>query len=316
MAEQKNPEEGEPGLSAPTAPHVGMVAVVGRANVGKSTLVNRLLGEKISIVSPIAQTTRNRVRGVLTETRGQIVFLDTPGVHKASSDLGKVMNRMARASIEGVDVVLLVTDASTQPRQEDEGWIRKLMREEAPCFVVLNKADLGTDHAPSLEQVWRAESTRLAPGRLARWFTLSAETGEGTEGLLEALFAEMPEGPYLFPEDVLTDFPRKLAIADVIREKLIRDLRQELPHSIAVLVNSIDEEDEAWHVDATVYARKSSQKGIVIGQKGRRLRAARRASAQELSAIYERPVTVALWVKVENEWPRNYWFLKRLGYVE
>lgn len=293
-----------------------MVAVVGRANVGKSTLVNALLGEKVSIVSHVVQTTRNTIRGILTEPRGQIVFLDTPGVHRATNDLGKFMNRMARNAVEGVDAVLLVLDGSTRPRQEDEGWMRRLMREEMPCFAVLNKSDTGKSHASHYEAQWAQAATELDLTRTVEWRSVSALEGTGVDELLVELLNLMPEGPLLFPADVLTDFPRNLAVADVIREKLLRDLREELPHSVAVAVDSIHEDQERWDIRATVYVRKFSQKGIVIGEKGRRLRSVRRASERELSELYERDVAIKLWVKVEKEWPQNFWFLKKLGYVD
>ncbi len=288
----------------------GMIAVVGRANVGKSTLINRLLGEKVSIVSPVAQTTRNLIRGVLTESRGQAVFLDTPGMHRAASDLGQVMNRSARKSIEGVDAVLLLLDGSTRPREEDEGWMRRLGKEGVPVVVALNKTDAGTSFGDAYRELWQGVTDDGSP-----WFRISAATGEGCDELLDALFAFLPEGPALFPEDTLTDFPRKLHMADVIREKLFGILRDEVPHSIAVQVGEIREEDDTWHVDATVYVERSSQKAIVIGQKARNLRKVRRQAERDLGEIYEKKVLLHLWVKVEKHWARNHWILKQLGYV-
>jgi GTP-binding protein Era len=225
------------------------------------------------------------------------------------------MNRAARASVEGVDLVLLVLDASVAPREEDEGWMRRLMRETVPCFAVLNKVDKGAKAAGAYEALWKKTAVELKPDRTTRWFWVSALKQEGLPELVDALFAAMPEGPRLFPENVLTDFPRKLAIADVIREKLFRGLRQELPHSVAVFVDAIEEDQERWNVQATVYVQKATQKGIVIGEKGRALRAVRRSAERELSEIYEKDVSVRLWVKVEKNWQRNFWFLKKLGYV-
>lgn len=293
----------------------GMVALVGRANSGKSTLLNRFLGEKVSIVSPVAQTTRNLIRGILTEPRGQIVFLDTPGVHKAESDLGRIMNRIARKSVEGVDAVLLVLDTSTAPRIEDDGWMRRLAREpELPVIAALNKTDRPGSDAQPYRDLWVSIAGETAADRPA-WRPVSALDGTGADALLETLWTLMPEGPLLFPEDVLTDFPRKLAVADAIREKYFEVLEQELPHSIAVWVEQIDEtEGGGWDVSATVYVQRHSQKGIVIGNKGRLLRRVHRAASRDLSAIYERDVRVHLWVKVEKDWSRNYWLLKKLGY--
>jgi len=294
----------------------GIVAVVGRANVGKSTLVNRILGEKISIVSPVAQTTRNVVRGVLTEPRGQIVFLDTPGLHRAKGELSRLINRAARASVEGVDVVLLLFDSSVPPREEDEGWCRRLFRyPEAGHVLALNKSDLQRNHAEDYHQMWESVSREKGGNLQAHWVRISALTGEGVDELLELLFRLLPKGPLLFDEDVLTDYPRKLFIADIIREKLFSRLREELPHQVAVEVQDVVEDGEELHAEATIFVDKESQKPIVIGHKGRLLRAVRRAAEAELSGIFERRVTLSLWVKVSRHWQKNYWMLKRLGLV-
>lgn len=293
-----------------------MVAVVGRANVGKSTLVNRLLGEKVSIVSPVAQTTRNLVRGILTEPRGQVVFLDTPGMHKATHDLGRIMNRTARMSIEGADAVMLVLDAAHPPRDEDRGWMGKLAAHTAPVFLVFNKIDRGTAAIPAHLAEWQqaaaaAAGTPVEPVRAE----VSAAAGTGVDALLDALFARIPPGPPLFPDDILTDFPRKWTIADVVREKLFMRLDDELPHAVAARVERIDEASDRWTVDVTILVNRPSQKAIVIGGKGRNLRAIRRIAEPELSAMYGHPVTLNLWVKVEKDWAKNHWILKQLGYV-
>lgn len=285
-----------------------LVAVVGRANAGKSTLVNALVGEKVSIVSAVAQTTRSRVRAILTEPRGQLVFLDTPGVHKATHDLGKVMNRAARASVEGVDIVLLVLDASRPLREEDVGWIKRLGRGETPVVVALNKADLGAAHAPDGGSAWeKPPAARVA---------VSGLTGQGTGELLEALFKLAPPGPPLFPDNVVTDYPRKLIIADTVREKYFQLLKEELPHALAVEVERLEEGPDGWVAEGTIFVQKSSQKGIVLGAKGRLLKRVQAAAEKELAEIYGHPVTLYLWVKVDPNWSRNFWMLKRLGYVE
>lgn len=295
----------------------GLVAVVGRANAGKSTLVNAILEEKVSIVSPVAQTTRSLVRGILTEPRGQLVFLDTPGVHKASYDLGRLMNRVARASIEGADVVLLVFDASAPPRPEDEGWVRRLLHEGTPCVAVLNKKDRPKGGGQAYRDLWTRIAAEKNVDRTPTWIALSARTGENVAALVDLLFETVPPGPLLFPEDVLTDYPRKLAIADIVREKYFLVLREELPHALAVGIDTLDEnETGAWTAKGSVYVHKNSQKGIVIGHKGRLLRQVRQAAEKELAEIYGRPVALELHVKVEKNWSRNFWILKRLGYAE
>lgn len=302
--------------TATPAARAGIVALIGRANVGKSSLLNAILGEKVSIVSPVAQTTRTVIRGILTEPRGQLVFHDTPGVHKAVGDLGRVMNRLARSAAEGADVALLVLDTSRPPREEDLGWMKKLQRETLPVVIALNKMDLGGAHAAELRAVWGEAKPADAVSRPdPEWVEVSAATGRGIELLVSALFARVPEGPLLFPENVLTDYPRKLAIADVIREKLFAELRDELPHAVAVWIEELDDSADPWHIRALIYVRKHSQKGIVIGEKGRLLRKVRRAAEVELQLIYEHPVALECWVKVEPNWDANFWLLKQFGYV-
>jgi len=289
----------------------GMVALVGRANVGKSSLLNAILGDKVSIVSPVAQTTRNMVRAVHTEARGQLVFMDTPGVHKATYDLGRIMNRTARASIAGADAALLVLDPSMPPRDEDEGWMRKLARAELNLVIVLNKRDLDWPY----EQACRAAWERCRGESPALWMPVSAVNGSGLDELLTTLFDAVPEGPALFPEEMLTDFPRKLSIGDVIREKYFKILRDELPHDLAVRVGEIVEAGEEWTVYADVLVNRPTQKGIVIGEKGRLLRKVKREATHELEQMFERTIKLELWIKVEKNWAKNHWILKQLGYV-
>lgn len=311
-------------MSGQTSPdsvstRVALIAIVGRANVGKSSLINAILEEKVSIVSPVAQTTRNVVRGILTEPRGQLVFLDTPGVHKAASDLGKMMNQMARGAVEGCDSALFVLDVSQPPRDEDRGWMTRLHREALPVVVALNKSDAGPGYAAQHRAMWTEVATRVeenpVPHRDPIWMETSALTGVGVQDLISRLFELAPVGPYLFPADVLSDYPRKLAIADVIREKLYESLHDELPHSVAVWVEKFEDTDPVWRVSAVIYVNKPSQKGIVIGTKGRVLRKVKRSSEGELETIYGRPVQVSLWVKIEKDWNKNFWLLKKFGYA-
>ena len=295
----------------------GIVALVGCANVGKSSLLNRILQEKVSIVSNVAQTTRNMVRGIHSEARGQLVFLDTPGVHKASYDLGRIMNRTARASISGSDVALLVMDPSTCVWDEDEGWMRKLLRAEDNQIVfVLNKQDLACPFESAYRECWKRICEAEGTTKPVLWLPVSAQTGAGIEDLLSILFDAVPCGPALFPEDMLTDFPRKIAIADAVREKYFKVLRDEIPHDLAVRVDDIKEEGGGWTVYADILINRPSQKGIIIGQKGRLLRKVTREAELELSAMYDHPVVLKLWVKVEKNWTKNHWILKQLGYVE
>ncbi len=293
----------------------GVIAVVGRTNVGKSTLLNALLGEKVSIVSDTVQTTRNVIRAILTEERGQLVFLDTPGVHKAEGELGKNLNKMARASVGGADAILLVFDASRKTWQEDEGWMRRLMKDDTPCVLLLNKTDLGTGFVESYKELWAKVAEEKEATLQPVWLEASALKGDGLPALTEALFSMVPEGPHLFPEDILTDYPRKLNMADVIREKLFLRLHDELPHALAVWVETIDEKEKGWTIEADVYVERHSQKGIVIGAKGRLLKSVQYEAGKELNEMYGVPVKVKLWVKVEKNWRKNFWVLKKLGYA-
>lgn len=278
--------------------------------------MNRVLEDKVSIVSDVAQTTRNCVRGIYNDVRGQLVFLDTPGVHKATYDLGRLMNRSARASIYGSDVAMLVLDPATPVWEEDEGWMRKLLRADIGHLVfALNKQDLKCAYASDYRRCWARVCEEEGRTRPAVWMPVSAHTGDGVDALLDVLFDAVPPGPVLFPEDMLTDFPRKIAIADVIREKFFRVLRDEIPHDLAVRVKALVEQGAHWAVDADVLVNRPSQKGIVIGHKGRLIRKAKRQAEAELKAMYERDVELNLWVKVEKGWTKNHWVLKQLGYV-
>ena len=333
------------------APHAGVVAVVGRTNAGKSTLVNRLVGEKVSIVSPVVQTTRTTVRGVLTEARGQLVLLDTPGLHKSRTVLGASMNKAARASASGADAVLLVCDASRAPELEDEGWMQRLARSPAPVAIFLNKADescrerafreawdRAVAHAEARaaeaaaapvaadapaakpEKPWKRkkrEAGELRPIVRPLWLSGSAKTGDGVDALLDALFSLLPAGPLLFDGDTLTDHPEKLAVADVIREKLFGLFRDELPHSIGVSVERVERRsDGSVAVSGTVYVRKPNQKGIVLGEKGRTLRTAKRRAEAELREYFGAPsVDCELWVRVEPDWDENFFLLRKIGYA-
>ncbi|MBP7274921.1 MAG: GTPase Era [Kiritimatiellae bacterium] len=295
----------------------GIVAVVGRANVGKSSLINAILGEKISIVSPVVQTTRHPVRGIWNDPRGQVVLLDTPGSHAAPTDIGKLMNRAARQCAEGADDVLLVLDAHAPPSIEDEGWMRRLARsrKDQGWMIALNKTDAGREGESALRKIWETIAAEFQlPGDAVTWWPVSATTGEGLSALCDEWMKRLPVHPPLFPPDVLTDFPRRLFIGDIIREKLIPRLHDELPHRVAAVVDELREEpDGSWTVDSRILVDRGSQVGIVVGHKGRVLRAVRRAAEAELSAIYEHPVTLNIHVVVEPNWTRNFFLLKRLG---
>ncbi|MDF7806377.1 GTPase Era [Pontiellaceae bacterium B12219] len=293
----------------------GIVAIVGRTNVGKSTLVNHLLEEKVSIVSDTVQTTRNIIRAILTEKRGQLVFLDTPGVHKAEGDLGKNLNKAARSAVQGVDVILLVLDASSKPELEDDGWFRRITREEVRCVVALNKSDRNYDCSQAYKDLWEEIKADRESDKELEWMNVSALQGTQMPELLSRLFELVPEGPPLFPDDILTDYPRKLNIADVVREKYFHRLEQELPHCLAVWVEEIHEQEKKWTVDVSIMVERHSQKGIVIGDKGRLIKWVREQAEKELYEMYGVHFKLNMWVSVEKNWRKNFWILKKLGYA-
>ena len=313
-----------PSPSSPSFPppfRSGTAVIAGRANVGKSTLLNALLGETVSVVSPVAQTTRRAVRGILNEPGLQILFLDTPGIRQATHSLGSLLNRTARGLVTGADAALLVLDASLPPHDEDLGWMNKLAREETPVFAILNKTDRACRRA-DYEAAWAATAARHRERDAAwtpppwRWFELSALTRDGLPALLDALRAAMPEGEPAFPTDQIADDPLPYFIADVIREQINTRLKAELPHAIAVSTDTIqDQPDGSVQVAATIYVEKPTQRPIVIGNKGKMIRDIRHAAERELRDIYGVPHRLQLWVKVEPNWTRNYWMLKKFGYV-
>lgn len=290
-----------------------IVGIVGRTNAGKSTLVNALVGEKVSIVSPVEQTTRNSVRGIVSDPRGQLVLIDTPGLHKAIGPLGKLLNGMARASSAETDILCVVFDASHAPQIEDEGWMARVAREKpGNCVFVLNQCDKSPVFETMYRDSWAANcvSADVAP----KWFRISAVTGDGLPELLDCLFDMAEVGPPLFDDDIVTDYPRKLAIADVVREKLLSRLFQEVPHEIGVAVKDIHESKNAWEVSVVIYVNKPSQKGMVIGKSGQNLKFARKAAEPELSEMFGVKVRLELWVKVEPNWMKNDRLLTEMGY--
>lgn len=303
-----------------------MVGVVGRTNAGKSTVVNQMVGEKVSIVSPVEQTTRNTIRGIVEDPRGQLVLLDTPGLHKAVGPLGKLLNGMARASSAGVDILLVVFDAAHEPQLEDEGWMRRVAK-ECPEKVVfaLNKCDRSPFYETMFRDAWKNVDRRegVAETFAARpappepvWITCCGIRKGGCDALMDALFDLAEPGPALFPEDVVTDYPRKLAIADVVREKLLQRLRDEVPHEVGVAVKDLYEDRKrGWDVAVTIYVNRPSQKGIVIGPRGSLLKAVRQSAEPELSDMFGVKVRLELWVKVEPNWMKNGRLLAEMGYL-
>lgn len=293
-----------------------IVGVVGRTNAGKSTLVNKLVGEKVSIVSPVVQTTRNTIRGILTEQRGQLVFVDTPGLHKSEGRLGTLLNRMARQAAAGVDALLVVFDGSHPPAIEDDGWMRRALFAEQPCLFFLNKSDSAMFYARDFGDLWRRVQEEKNRTRELPRLAGSAASGDGLPPLLDALFAlATPTAELLFPPDTVTDYPRRLAIADVIREKFFQQLYDELPHELGVRVDDIQEDGKHWNIAVTVLINRPSQKPIVLGPKGRLLRQVRRLAEPEIGAMFDVKAALEIWITVEKDWTRNFWHLREMGYA-
>ena len=276
----------------------GFVTLVGRPNVGKSTLLNRILGTKVSIVSDKPQTTRTQVRGVLTRPGVQIVFVDTPGIHKPRTLLGERLNDTAQEAVADVDLVVLLVDA-TQPVGRGDQWVGQKIPSDA--LVVVNKVDIATK-----EQV--LQQLRRAYEQLGKdeYFPISAKTGDGVDELVEAIIARMPEGPQMYPDDMVTDVPEAFWVAELVREQLLAITREELPHSIATRVTEWD-----WpRIRCEILVERDSQKGIVIGRKGEVLKQVGIAVRQQLPE----GSFLELFVKVDKDWQRRPKALERLGY--
>ena len=300
---------------------VAVVGVVGRTNAGKSTLVNALVGEKVSIVSPVEQTTRNTVRGIVADPRGQLVLLDTPGLHKAVGTLGTLLNRMARASSAGTDVLCVVFDAAEEPQLEDVGWMRRVAKEAPEKVVfVLNKSDVKPFFAQQFRDAWReASESSGAPDGAPRpspvWVETAAALPGGEAPVADALFALAGEGEPLFPEDIATDYPRKLAIADIVREKFLAVLRKEVPHELGVVVKRIEENGNRWKIAVDALVNRPSQKPIVVGRGAQNVKNARKAAEREVGEVFGVKASIELWVRVEPRWMENRRLLAEMGYV-
>ena len=295
---------------------VATVAVVGRTNAGKSTLVNALVGEKVSIVSPVEQTTRNTIRGIVADPRGQLVLLDTPGLHKAVGTLGTLLNRMARRSAAGADITCVVFDAAQEPQLEDIGWMQRIAKEKPEKVVfVLNKADKSPFFEKMFRDAWKEAVTGNGERVEPLWVKSISTTEGGAKDVLDALFAFAEEGELLFDEDIVTDYPRKLAIADVIREKYLAHLHQELPHELGIIVKRVVDEGSRWKSEVEVLVNRPSQKPIVIGRAASTIKAVRKAAERELKEVFGVPVSLELWVNVEPNWMKNDRLLAEMGYL-
>jgi GTPase len=287
----------------------GIATLVGRPNVGKSTLLNQLVGTKVSIVSDRPQTTRNQVRGVWNGDGAQIVFIDTPGIHKPKTELGRRLNQRSTETLGAVDVICFLVDA-TAPIGAGDRFIARLVGEVAtPVILVVNKTDAASP-TDILGQLAGAADTL---GDFAAYVPLSAQTGEGADALIGEIISRLPEGPLYYPDGVVTDQPDTFLAAELLREKLLAMAREELPHSLAVTVEEVEERPDLLVLRAVVRVERDSQKGIVIGKGGVVIKEAGTAARLELEALFGTRVHLETHVKVDKDWQRRPDALDRLG---
>lgn len=304
----------------------GFIALIGRPNVGKSTLLNRLVGQKVAITSPVAQTTRRRLRGVLTLPDAQLIFVDTPGIHKPHHLLGERLVRSAREAIAEVDLVLLLMNGSLPAGRGDAFIVDLLKQSHSPVHVALNHWDLVK--APHAQEQLLDYRQLLAgsdeqEGSEVCWplHPVSALTGEGTEGLVQALVNDLPKGPCLYPPEMVSDQSEHTLLEELIREQVLHQTREEVPHSVAVQIERIVEEERPSKrggkrvaVLATIYVERASQKVILIGRGGQMLRMIGSGARKQMEALLGCPVYLELFVKVVPHWRRNSARLTELGY--
>ena len=294
----------------------GIVTLVGRPNTGKSTLLNQLIGTKVSIVSDKPQTTRNQVKGVLNRPGHQVVFIDTPGVHKPRTELGRRLNQRSLDALTAVDVTCFVIEATAPVGAGDRFIAERLAEIGAPVILVVNKIDLALAEGGP-EAIMRQLAAASGLGDYAAYVPLSAATGEGTDALVGEILGRLPEGPMYYPEGVVSDQPDSFLAAELLREKLLAVARQELPHSVAVTVEEMEERDgpePVLAIRAVVRVERDSQKAIVIGKGGAVIKEAGTAARLELEALLGTKVFLETHVKVEKDWQRRPDALDRLGY--
>ena len=289
-----------------------MITIAGRPNVGKSTLTNALVGEKVAIVSNKPQTTRGRITGVMSRGETQFVFMDTPGFHRARTRLGEYMDKVVRESVGDVDAVVLVVEPIPSVGKQEEELIRQIKNSGVPAILAVNKID--TVEKPELLAVIAAYA---AAHGFAAIVPISAKRGEGLEILMDELEKFAEEGPHLFPDDVFTDQPEKQLCAEIIREKLLWCLEREVPHGTAVVVTRFEErEDGVVEIDATIYCEKASHKGIIIGRHGDMLKKIGEMARKDMEALLDTKVYLQTWVKVKENWRDSMSLLRNFGFTE
>jgi GTP-binding protein Era len=288
----------------------GFAAIVGRPNVGKSTLLNAMVGHKVAIMSPRPQTTRNRIRGVLTTERAQVIFIDTPGIHKPKHRLGEFMVEAAVSALREVDVVLLVCDATEPGHPGDDAVIEHLQRVQTPVFLVINKID-----AIPKAQILPIIAQYKDKYPFAEVVPVSAVEGTQLSELVELIIQRLPEGPKYYPEGMVTDHPEAFLIAEIIREKVLLLTREEVPHAVTVDIEQLERRNNGVvYVHAVIYTERESHKAILIGKQGAMLKQVGQAARQELEALLGTRMFLELWVKVKKDWRNQPAMLRRFGF--
>lgn len=289
----------------------GFVSIVGRPNVGKSTLLNSVLKTKLAIMSDVAQTTRNTIQGIYTDDQAQIIFMDTPGIHRPQDRLGNFMNTTALNSIYGVDIVLFLAPANEIIGKGDQFIINRLKEADGPVFLVLSKIDTVSKEALAKKlQKWQElfEFKEIIP--------ISALNNDNVDLLVETIKKYLPEGNMYYPKEHITDHPERFVMAEFIREKILYFTREEVPHSVAIVIERMIEDEDGVEVMATIVCDRNSQKGIIVGKQGSMIKKIRTNAQREMKRFLQVPVHLELFVKVERNWRNKQKYLKEFGYNE
>ncbi len=289
----------------------GFVSIVGRPNVGKSTLLNHILGTKLAITSSTAQTTRNTIQGIYTDDEAQIIFMDTPGIHKPQDALGSFMNTNALNSIFGVDIVLLIAPANEYIGKGDQYIVERLKESDAPVYLILNKIDLlSKDELADKLMQWKElfDFKEIIP--------ISALNGDHVDELIKTIKNDLHEGIMYYPKDHITDHPERFIMAEFIREKVLYFTHDEVPHSVAIIIEKMEEDENGVYVMACIVVDHPSQKGIIIGKQGAMIKKIRQNARREMKRFLQVPVELELFVKVEKNWRNKQKYLREFGYDE
>ena len=290
----------------------GFVSIIGRPNVGKSTFMNRVIGHKIAIMSDKAQTTRNKIQGVMTREDAQIIFLDTPGIHKPKHKLGDYMMRVAKNTLSEIDAIMFMVNVNEDIGRGDEYIMEMLKNVKTPVIIVLNKIDLVHPDAlmPKIEKYKTyMDFTEIVP--------ISALEGLNVDHFIDVLKDYLPEGPKYYPDDQISDHPEQFVVGEIIREKILHLTSEEIPHAIGVNVDRmIKESEERVRIEATIFVERDSQKGIVIGKGGKKLKEVGKRARRDIEMLLGSKVYLELWVKVQKDWRNKVNFIRQMGYVE